>query len=294
MTGPVHHLAEGIGWDDERAALVWVDIEAGAVHEAAASPIDEALDAGLPATGLRHRASHSVGFAVPGPGGTLLLGAENRLVALDAGGVRPVGPELFEIDGDRRINDGGCDLQGRPLVGTMRRGPGEGPPREDLLRIEPDGSVTTLRTGLMLANGLAFTPDGRLFHVDSTARTIAVCEDPADGTRWQTAWRLAEDDGLPDGMCADVEGYLWVAIWGRGEVRRYSPDGSVHAIVSVPDAPHTSSAAFVGPDLDILVITTAQEGLSEEKRRRHPLSGSIFVAHPGVRGVPVPRWSGTP
>jgi sugar lactone lactonase YvrE len=61
--------------------------------------------------------------------------------------------------------------------------------------------------------------------------------------------------------------------------------------IRVP-APHVSSVAFAGPDLDTLVITTATQDLTEEQLTASPLSGKLFTARPGVRGLPVPPWSG--
>lgn len=279
-----HHLGEGVLWDDVRQVLVWLDIEAGDVFEA---PLRGAEDSLAPS--LRYSAPRSAGAVFPGPDGILLVGAENRLLAVGPEETRQVGPELFPGDGRRRINDGICDLQGRVLVGTMCRDADGATPSEELLRVEPDGSVTTLRSGLSLSNGLAFTPDGRLFHSDTPARTISVCENPEDGTSWSVAFELPADGGMPDGMCADAQGNLWVAIWGDGEVRRYSPRGDLLDVVEVP-APHTSSAAFAGPDRDLLVITTARENLDDDQLAAAPLSGALFVAEVGVTGATVPRW----
>ncbi len=66
-------------------------------------------------------------------------------------------------------------------------------------------------------------------------------------------------------------------------------DGSLLATVSV-DAPHTSSVAFAGPELDVLVITTGSSQLSQEQRAAHPDSGRLFTAEVGVPGAPVPGW----
>jgi len=41
---------------------------------------------------------------------------------------------------------------------------------------------------------------------------------------------------LPDGMTVDAEGFLWIAIAGSGEVRRYSPHGAVETVVHAPIA----------------------------------------------------------
>ena len=62
------------------------------------------------------------------------------------------------------MNDGTVDPQGRFLVGTVSLGEHV---NQQLLRISPDGSVEVLRTGITLSNGLAFTADGTLLHVDT-------------------------------------------------------------------------------------------------------------------------------
>ncbi|NUP65567.1 MAG: SMP-30/gluconolactonase/LRE family protein [Nonomuraea sp.] len=56
-------------------------------------------------------------------------------------------------------------------------------------------------------------------------------------------------------------------------------------------APHTSSVAFAGPDLDLLVITTSTLGLTEADLAAHPDSGRLFTCRPGVRGLPTPYWN---
>ena len=84
---------------------------------------------------------------------------------------------------------------------------------------------------------------------------------------------------------------LWLAVWGRGQVRRLSPSGELLTTIGVP-APHTTSVAFVGPDLDRLLVTTARDELTEDQLAEHPLSGSLFLTDPGVRGLATHPWSG--
>jgi len=54
-------------------------------------------------------------------------------------------------------------------------------------------------------------------------------------------------------------------------------------------ATQASCPAFVGPDLDTLAITTAQEGLENWT----DASGAIFLASVGATGLPAPRWQGS-
>ena len=66
------------------------------------------------------------------------------------------------------------------------------------------------------------------------------------------------------------------------------PTGELLDIVVV-DAAQVSCAAFVGADLDVLAVTTAQEGLEEWTDQ----AGAIFVADVGTTGLPAPRWAGS-
>lgn len=70
---------------------------------------------------------------------------------------------------------------------------------------------------------------------------------------------IAEDVGAPDGMTVDAAGDLRVAVYGGGQVRRYSPDGALHEVFDVP-AEQSTSCAFGGPGLHHLFVTTATEG----------------------------------
>ena len=72
---------------------------------------------------------------------------------------------------------------------------------------------------------------------------------------------------------------------------RYSPDGAVDRAIAVP-VPRPTCAAFGGPDLDVLYITSASDRLSEAERAEWPLSGNLFALDAGVRGLPDPRYEG--
>ena len=157
-----------------------------------------------------------------------------------------------------------------------------------------DGTLHVLDDDLTLSNGLAWSVEGTaLYSVDTERRRISVR--PYDPTTGETGSRetfVELEDGYPDGICLDADGGLWVAIWGLGRVHRYATDGSLDRVIEVP-APHTSAVAFAGHDLDILVITTASDGLTPAQRREFPDSGRLFTTRPGVAGHPQPLWSGT-
>ena len=142
---------------------------------------------------------------------------------------------------------------------------------------------------LTLSNGLAWTADGsRMYSVDTGTRVIRVRDyDSATGRVGPVVGRSRRwTAGHPDGICIDAEDHLWVAVWGEGAVLRFAPDGAVVDRVGVA-APYTSSVAFAGPELDILVITTASDDHAALEIADYPDSGRLFTARPGVAGGPV-------
>lgn len=247
---------------------------------------------GIAVTG-QHRFDGMVGAVVVAADGTLLVAAQEHLVAVAPDGTRRDGPRIVPAGEGRRCNDGGCDPAGRFLVGTLALdGNSE---REALVRLETDGSVTVLDSDLTLSNGLAWSADSGLFYSVDTLRHVVNVRsyDAVTGAVGERRMHLRIDDGSPDGICLDAEDHLWVAVWGAGEVRRFSPEGELVARIVVP-APHTSCPAFAGADLRTLVITTARDELSDEQLRAFPDSGRLFTVRLDVPGLPVPAWSGSP
>ncbi len=52
---------------------------------------------------------------------------------------------------------------------------------------------------------------------------VPAAEDPRGLVRRRPFVAIDPDDGMPDGLTVDAEGGVWVALWGGGAVRRYSP-----------------------------------------------------------------------
>lgn len=281
-------LAEGPVWDATRDRLLWVDIYAGTVHEG-----------GLDGTQvverrILHHSDGMVGAVAVAEDGTLLVAEQEVVVALAPDGQRRELARVVPAGEPRRLNDGATDPAGRFLVGSLLLDEDAGPAgREVLVRLEDDGSLTVLDDDLGLSNGLAWSRDGRrFFSTDTARRTVHVRDyDAATGSVGERRVHLQLDEGFPDGCALDAEEHLWVAVFGAGQVRRYSPDGDVVATVEVP-APHTTSVAFAGEDLRTLVVTTGSYELSDAERRTHPLSGHLFTVRTDVPGQPVPAWRG--
>ncbi len=281
----VYELAESPVWNSRTGRVIWVDIPAGRLHSGA---LRGSKFVDTDATDLGGMVS---AVALARDGG-LLVAAQRGLIVIGPAGDVHTGPDILPPDRGNRMNDGACDASGRYLVGTLSLDGREF--SEELLQVEPHGAISVLRTGIGLSNGIAFSPNGtQLYHVDTLRRTVWVADyDSATGAATQWSRLFTVDDGSPDGLAVDEEGMLWLAIWGAGQVRQYDTSGNVHAIISV-DAPHTSSVAFVGADLDQLVITTARAELTDAELATFPDSGAIFLADPGARGLSRSRWAGS-
>jgi len=266
-------LGEGAFWDPVRDCLVWVDILRREVHE---------LKAG--AHGVHHVPSH-VGVAVPRQSGGWVLAVREGFASLDPEGGGYSLLAAVEAAGTR-MNDGNVDPRGRFFAGSMLDS--EEPGGGRVYRLDTDLSVSVVLEPVDISNGVDWSADGRtVYYSDSgPARTVATFDfDLATGawTNRREFAKLTEREGYPDGLTLDREGCVWVAVWGGSHVRRYTPDGRIDAVVTVP-APLVTSCGFGGPGLETLYITTARTTLDESALAANPLSGSLFAVQPGVAG----------
>jgi sugar lactone lactonase YvrE len=265
VSDDVYGLGEGPLWDAARQRMLWVDINSGHVHSGE-------WRGGKVLPRERFEFPGTVGAVVCSATGELLVAGQRELWTVAGDGTKSRGLQLIPDQMVSRLNDGGCDPAGRFLVGSMALDEREG--EESLVRVE-GSSVTIIDDDLSLSNGLAWSPDGRwLYSIDTTSGLVWIRDYEILGPR-EEFLRITE--GSPDGLCVDVDGNLWIAIWSAGQVRGFTPDGEQFATIEVA-APNTTSAAFIGPDLDTLLITTSD--------------GPLFACDLGVCGLPVPVWSG--
>jgi sugar lactone lactonase YvrE len=281
-TAPRFELAEGILWDDRADLVRWVDIWRGHV-------LSGRLAKRLIVDITTVEIGQTAGAVALAEDGGLLVAAARGLATIAPSGALSFGPDLLGDRQNVRLNDGSVDPQGRFVVGSLALGAETGD--EVLLRVSPDGTVETLRTGIRLSNGVAFSPDGRtIYHVDTLANTVSSHSygpGPFDSEEpWQVV--LRDTPASPDGLTVSSDGTLWVAQWGGSSVRHHAPSGELLDLVEIL-ATQASCPGFVGPNLDTLAITTAQEGLDEWT----DASGAIFLASTGATGLRSPRWLGS-
>lgn len=272
-------VGEGPVWDEAAQVLWWTDINGRAMHRHD------------PATGenVRFDLGMRVGcFALREQGG-LLLSAEHGFWTWDpaTGGLE----HLLDVEADRpdnRMNDGGCDRQGRLVASSMnlsnpRR------PTGACWRLSKDAAVEQVADGLHIGNGIAFSPSGdRFFLADTTAATVWVHD--YDGETGRIGPRAVFADlsglrGLPDGATVDEDGYYWLAAVQGGRIYRFAPDGRLDRTIEMPVSLPTRPM-FGGPGLDRLFVTSIRAA-------GEALSGGLFVVDGlGVRGCPEPRFAG--
>lgn len=275
-------LGEGPIWSKKEQALYWVDIDGHRYHRfQPATGQHEVFDVGMLVSAIAFRASNGLAMAT-GEG----------LAFWDPQGqsLRIIGdPEAGKPDA--RFNDGGVDRQGRFWVGTMSRGA----PTSSLYRLDPDLSLHRMESGIGISNGIGWSPDNRtMYFTDSFPRMIYAYDfDPTTGAidNRRPFVHAPDEEGVPDGLTVDCEGYVWSARWGGWKVTRYDPTGQVERKIWMP-VQHPTSCTFGGARLDELYITSAKAPLNEAQREEQPLAGDLFRLHVEVKGLEEPEFLG--
>ena len=181
------------------------------------------------------------------------------------------------------FNDLTTDSQGRVYVGSVafkvfsdeEMIPGH------LHLIDVDGSVRTISDGVMLTNGLGFSPDGRtLYHADARDAVVRQYEVSSDGN--VSDWKpfVQANNGHPDGLAVAEDGSVWIAMAYGSRVDVFESNGALRESLPVP-LPMVTSVCFGGPDLkDLYVVTGSRGGPSAT-------CGTIFRTRVDIPGLPI-------
>lgn len=274
-------LGEGPRWHPGENTLYWVDIERGEIHHLSLDTMMHTV----------HTIATSVGCLAFRDGGGLVLATGQGFVfwSEKAGTTRIVDPRMDNEEG--RFNDGAVDPQGRFWAGTMTPAGAH----NCLYRLDPDASVERMETGIAIANGIGWSPDGSIcYFTDSPKKKIYAYDfDPSQGKiSNRRVWSDTQDEvGVPDGLAVDQEGCVWSARWDGWKVNRYDPEGKLLYEVAVP-CQRPTSCTFGGEDLSTLFITTARIDLDEATLDNQPLAGDLFIFETDTRGISETYFSG--
>lgn len=273
---------EGPLWDSRQNMLYWTDLAGHRFYSYDwGKKCATILRTGLEVCGMAF--NEPAGFVMVNTSGIWTWDGKGESVLLAS-----------EVDGHPcKMNDCIADPRGRLLAGSCLYDGSDDYPLGHLMRADQDGSVHILDDGLLLSNGLGFSPDERTLYLsDSAARVIYAYDyDVEAGTvhNKRVFVKVGMDEGLPDGLTVDAEGFVWSAQWFGSGIVRYDPEGCVERRIAVP-AKQTSSVAFGGPELTDVFVTSAN--LSDALPLAPPgydagegyLGGSLFHGELGIVG----------
>ena len=275
-------LGEGPVWSAADGRLWFVDIKGNRIH-----CFEEATRATLSFDTPQFSA-----FVFPDRRGGMLCGMRSGLYGFDPASARFDLIRKVEEDlPGNRLNDGYVDAAGRLWFGTMDN---EHQQASGSLYRFAHGSLTRMDPGYVITNGPAMSPDGRiLYHVDTFNQRVYAFDVDPNGllSRKRLFVTVGEPDVHPDGPAVDAVGNVWIAMWGGWGVRCYSPRGELLRTIDLPVSQCTK-AAFGGPDLRSLYITSASIGLSDADRAVQPLAGALFRVRVDVPGLPANPFAG--
>jgi len=265
-------LVEAPVWDSERG-LYFSDVLNGGVYL-----LDHTDKVSLvipKRRGVGGMALHaSGGLIVGGRNISWVNGSETKVL---------LSPET--IPGAIGFNDLTTDRAGRIYVGSLAYRVFAEEPKPGFLHvIDLDGSMRTISDGVMLTNGLGFSPDGqRLYHSDARAGLVRVYDVKPDGS--VDPWRQFATLGpgrVADGLKVASDGSVWVADARGGRVAIFEANGTHRADLAVP-LPMVTSLCFAGADLRDLLVVTGSDGGEREN------CGTVFRTRVDIAGLPVAK-----
>jgi sugar lactone lactonase YvrE len=280
------HLGEGPIWDDRNQVLAWVDIDEQTVF----------LFDPLTGSNRAFKMPTTVSAVVPRRSGGYVVALREDIAAVDAQtGALTILHRMDNPSAGLRYNDGKCDAVGRLWLGTMACDGSVG--AGALYCCDAKRRHKRMVSSISCSNGMAWSLDQRtMYYIDTPTNQVDAFDyDASTGeiSNRRLAATIPREVGYPDGMTIDGTGALWIAMWNGGVVLRVDPKrGAIIGEIEVPGAKQVTSCAFGGRGLDELYITTASAGLSDDELKMQPNAGFLFMAKPGVRGVPSFAYAG--
>ncbi len=219
------------------------------------------------------------------PDGTLLVVSmrDRRLLRL-------VGDELEQVAdlsdlASCHCNDMVVDAQGRAYIGHFGfdlHQEGAEFRKADLILVHPNGAASVAASELAFPNGTVITPDGKTLIVGESlgARLTAFDIAPDGSLSNRREWAKLEG-AIPDGICLDAEGAIWLASPVSGEVLRVREGGEV--VARIPVSAQAFACMLGGPERRRLFIAVAET--SEPEACRQQRSGRIEYLDVEVPGA---------
>lgn len=266
-------VGEGPAWNAELGVLHSVDIRGEKVYT-----YDPALGT------LEYFSTKSApGAVLPTTGNKLAIALVDGIYLANLDGSNLDNKFMIEAEIlGNRMNDAKCDPNGVLFAGTMGD---KKSPSGSLYRINSEGFEKVCKD-VTVSNGLAWSPNGsKMYYIDSGKRSVQISDFDLSTSSiigFKNFIEFPTSFGIPDGMCADKEGGIWVAFFGGQQVRRFSESGIQTHEINLP-VPLVTSCCFAGEDSTTLYITTASIDLGDG-RTIDSEEGNLFCVDVGIPG----------
>jgi len=182
-------------------------------------------------------------------------------------------------------NDMVVDSSGRAYVGNFGFDLHQGADvsAAELIRVDPDGTLSVEDKSLMFPNGTVITPDGQTLIVGESfgGRLTAFDVDPNGQLSNKRVWATLPNGAVPDGICLDAQGGIWSACPTTNECLRLVEGGDVtHRI----DLDRGAFACMIGGDQ--LYVLTSSSSDPAQCRKHRDARVEVYTAPYAAAGWP--------
>ncbi|HTR61022.1 MAG TPA: SMP-30/gluconolactonase/LRE family protein [Candidatus Binataceae bacterium] len=184
-------------------------------------------------------------------------------------------------------NDMVVDTKGRAYVGNFGFDlhNAEKPRTTNMLMVTPEGQVRVVAENLMFPNGTVITPDGKTLIVgESFGAKLTAFDIAAEGSLSNPRPWANITPYVPDGICLDAEGAIWVSAATGSTVIRVKEGGEISEKIKVET--DTFACMLGGPNRKTLFVLTAASSNPDECKKNP--TGRIEITEVDVPGAGLP------
>jgi sugar lactone lactonase YvrE len=225
---------------------------------------------------------------------------DRKLLVRDSNGALATHADLSGLV-DHHLNDMVVDAEGRAYVGNFGfdlMGGGE-VVSTVLIRVDPDGRACVVAEDMVFPNGTVILPGGVLVVAESAAGRLTAFDiddhgDLGNRREWarfcpppdttNAAEALGQLSVVPDGICADANGAIWVADATHARVLRVAEGGEI--LDEISTAPLGVFACMLGGDDGRTLYLCAAPSFAEHERspvrEAQLLATRVEVPHAGL------------
>lgn len=223
------------------------------------------------------------------PDGRLLIVSmrDRRLLRLDQAGLMEAA-DISELS-SWYCNDMVVDAQGRAYIGNFGFDlHNNAKPRPaEIVLVLPNGAARAVADDVMFPNGSVITPDGQTLIVGETfGGGLSAFDIEEDGSLSNKRQWAKIEGAVPDGICLDAEGAIWVASPVSAEVFRIHEGGEVSQRIPVSGGAQAFACMLGGQDRKTLFVLTASSSQPDECKAKR--DGKIELVEVDVPGAGLP------